>query len=89
MWENHYNLLGVPVIIFEMGESVQTGHYATKWLPSGQLWIRDYWPLSNGYKMCIIFLKVCLDSNISHASGACFPKLNCTKLPALEYPINQ
>jgi hypothetical protein len=37
----------------------------------------------------VIFLKVYLDNNISHADSACFPKFDRRKRPAFEHIIDQ
>ena len=73
----------VPVIILAM-LIVPTPENPTakKCLPSSTLWIRSCWPLLNGFKICIIFLRVCFNNNISHAGSACFPKLSWRKLIA-------
>ena len=40
---------------------------------------QGYWHLSNGSIICNIFMKVCFNSNISHANSACPQKPNCEK----------
>ena len=72
-----------------MWKSAQTCNYATNLLPLSHLWIRDCWPLSNGSRIHIIFLKVYLDYNISHANTACFPKFTYRKQPAFGHVIDE
>ena len=55
-----------------------------KCLPSRTLSIGGIWITFNDSKICIIFLKVCLNNNTSHAHSANPRKFNYEKVPALE-----
>jgi len=55
-----------------------------KCLPSRTFPIWGIYPLSNGSKIHIIFLRVCFNNNINDAHSAHPPKSNCGKVPALE-----
>jgi hypothetical protein len=60
-----------------------------KCLPSSTLSIGGIYPLTDGSKIHIIFLKVCFNNNTSHAHSAHPPKSNYEKVPALENPFDR